>query len=120
MNTNVIPKQPTQTTGDAGEFSRRIVLLAAGVGAVAASGVQCLAAGVGSAGFGAPLVEMTFPVGVLSIEQKADLIKRVTDVVSAAMEFSPDPQRRQFVEILESPEGGFGVNGQAVIPRPRQ
>jgi hypothetical protein len=63
---------------------------------------------------------MSFPVGVLSIEQKAVLIKKVTDVVNAAMEFPSDSQRRLFVEILETPDGGFGVNGQVVVPRPRQ
>ena len=119
MNTNIVSEQPSQTTIEGGEVSRRTVLLAASVGAAAVSGVQCLAADAGSPSFGAPFVEMSFPVGVLSVEQKAALIKRVTDVVNAAMEFPSDPQRKLFVEILETPEGGFGVNGQAVVPRPK-
>jgi len=120
MNPDIIFKQPLQTTSDDGEVSRRTVLLAAGVGAVTVSGVQCQAAGAASTSYGSPFVEMSFPVGVLSIEQKAALIKRVTDVVNAAMEFQPDPKRRLFVEILETPEGGFGVDGQVIVPRPRQ
>jgi hypothetical protein len=28
-----------------------------------------------------------------------------------------DPARRLFVQILETPEGGFGVNGKVVVPR---
>jgi phenylpyruvate tautomerase PptA (4-oxalocrotonate tautomerase family) len=119
MNTNIVSEQPSQTTIESGEVSRRTVLLAVSVGAAAVSGVQCLAAAAGSPSFGAPFVEMSFPVGVLSVEQKAALIKRVTDVVNAAMEFPSGPQRKLFVEILETPEGGFGVNGQVVVPRPK-
>jgi hypothetical protein len=35
------------------------------------------------------------------------------------MQSPADPARRLFVEIIETPEGGFGVNGQAVGPRAR-
>jgi hypothetical protein len=31
------------------------------------------------------------------------------------MKLPPDPARKLFVEIFETPEGGFGVNGQVVI-----
>ena len=120
MSANFESKRPSQTKRDSGDVSRRTLLLAASVGASTLSDVPRLVAGAGSAYYGAPFVEMSFPVGVLSIEQKAALIKRVTDVVNEAMEVPPDPQRRLFVEILETPEGGFGVNGQAVVPRPRQ
>src|SRR5215467_676265 len=120
MNRNEISKPSFQATSELGEVSRRAALLAASVGAVTVSGVRGFAADAGSASFGAPLVEMSFPVGVLSVEQKAALIKRVTEVVSAAMEFPADPQRRLFVEILETPEGGFGADGQVVVPRSRQ
>lgn len=119
MKTNIVSTSPGQAASEAGEVNRRSVLVAASVGALAVSGMGSLAADAGSASFGAPLVEMTFPVGVLSVEQKAELIRRVTDVVSAAMEFPSDSQRRLFVEILETPEGGFGVNGQVVVPRSR-
>ena len=47
------------------------------------------------------------------------MIKSVTDVVRGAMKLPPDPARRLFVEIFETPEGGFGVNGQVVVPSGR-
>jgi phenylpyruvate tautomerase PptA (4-oxalocrotonate tautomerase family) len=102
-------------------LSRRAVLMAATIAAGAAGGAPSVLAAESSAAvsFGAPLVEMYFPVGVLSLEQKAALIRSVTDVVNAAMQSPPDPARRLFVEIIETPEGGFGVNGQAVEPRAR-
>jgi len=101
-----------------GELSRRAVLVTAA--AVAATGVTAgLAQTAPPASFGAPLVEMSFPVGVLDVEQKAAMIRGVTEVVRSAMKLSPDPARKLFVEIFETPEGGFGVNGQAVIPRGR-
>jgi hypothetical protein len=31
------------------------------------------------------------------------------------MKLPPDPARKLFVEIFETPEGGFGVNGQVVV-----
>ena len=125
MKSNVISTTLSQAASESGEVNRRSALVAASfaalaVSGVAVSGVGCLAAEAGSASFGAPFVEMTFPVGVLSVEQKAALIKRVTEVVSAAMEFPSDSQRRLFVEILETPEGGFGADGQVVVPRSRQ
>jgi phenylpyruvate tautomerase PptA (4-oxalocrotonate tautomerase family) len=102
-------------------LSRRAVLMAATIAAGAVGGAPTVLAadGPSAATFGAPLVEMYFPVGVLSLDQKAALIKSVTDVVNAAMQSPPDPARRLFVEIIETPEGGFGVNGQAVGPRAR-
>jgi phenylpyruvate tautomerase PptA (4-oxalocrotonate tautomerase family) len=104
---------------DSVELSRRAVLVAA-TAAITATGVTAgLAQTTPSASFGAPLVEMSFPVGVLDVEQKAAMIRGVTDVVRSAMKLSPDPARKLFVEIFETPEGGFGVNGQAVIPRGR-
>jgi phenylpyruvate tautomerase PptA (4-oxalocrotonate tautomerase family) len=78
-----------------------------------------LAQAAPSASFGAPLVEMSFPVGVLNAEQKAAMIRGVTEVIQSAMKLPPDPARRLFVEIFETPDGGFGVNGQAVVPRGR-
>jgi phenylpyruvate tautomerase PptA (4-oxalocrotonate tautomerase family) len=120
MKTNLISKPISEITNDSSEVTRRAALVAASVAGVAVSGLEFAAAVAGSSNFGAPFVEMTFPVGVLSVEQKAAHIKRVTDVVSATVEFPSDSQRRLFVEILETPDGGFGVNGQVVLPRPRQ
>ena len=100
-----------------GGLSRRAALKATTVaGVAAAAGVSAVLADPPAAGFGAPLVEMSFPVGVLTLDQKAAMIKSVTDVVRGAMKLPPDPARRVFVEIFETPEGGFGVNGQVVVP----
>jgi phenylpyruvate tautomerase PptA (4-oxalocrotonate tautomerase family) len=105
---------------ETGELSRRSVLMTAATAVVATAGVPAgLAQTPPSANFGAPLVEMSFPVGVLDVEQKAAMIRGVTDVIHSAMNLAPDPTRRLFVEIFETPEGGFGVNGQAVVPRGR-
>jgi 4-oxalocrotonate tautomerase len=101
-----------------GGLSRRDVIMTATIAAGTAAGVSAVVAEAApSASFGAPLVEMSFPVGVLTVEQKAAVIKGVTDVVHNAMKLAPDPARKLFVEIFETPEGGFGVNGQAVVPR---
>jgi phenylpyruvate tautomerase PptA (4-oxalocrotonate tautomerase family) len=98
-------------------LSRRAALKTATVaGVTAAAGVSAALADPPAVGFGAPLVEMSFPAGVLTLDQKAAMIKRVTDVVRGAMKLPPDPARRLFVEIFETPEGGFGVNGQVVVP----
>jgi phenylpyruvate tautomerase PptA (4-oxalocrotonate tautomerase family) len=105
--------------GSADGLSRRAMLMTATMGAVTSASTVLAAETPSAAGFGAPLVEMYFPVGVLSLDQKAAMIRRVTDVVNAAMKVPPDPARRLFVEIIETPEGGFGVNGQAVGPRAR-
>ena len=67
------------------------------------------------ANFGAPLVELYVPAGVLTLEQRSALIEGITDVVLGAIKLPPDPARRLFVEIIETAEGGFGVNGQVFI-----
>ena len=106
--------------GDTGDLSRRTVLVTAATAAIAATGLSAgPAQAAPSASFGAPLVEMSFPVGVLDVEQKAAMIRGVTDVIHSAMKLGPDPARKLFVEIFETPQGGFGVNGQAVVPRGR-
>ena len=119
MDTITGSNKDVEFQGNAGELSRRAVLVTAAVAAGAAAGASAvLAETVPSTSFGAPLVEMSFPVGVLTLEQKAAMIKGVTDVVHSAMKLPPDPARKLFVEIFETPEGGFGVNGQAVtVPR---
>jgi phenylpyruvate tautomerase PptA (4-oxalocrotonate tautomerase family) len=67
--------------------------------------------------FGAPFVEVYVPAGILTLEQRSDLIKGVTNVVLGAIKLPPDPARRLFVEIIETADGGFGVNGQVFAPR---
>jgi hypothetical protein len=116
-----IARKSLDVAGSPDGLSRRTMLMTAAVAAGAVGGAPTVLAAEtpSAASFGAPLVEMYFPVGVLSLEQKAALIKSVTDVVNAAMQSPADPARRLFVEIIETPEGGFGVNGQAVGPRAR-
>jgi 4-oxalocrotonate tautomerase len=98
-------------------LNRRTVLMTAAIAASAAAGVSPVLADTGSAAnFGAPLVEVYVPAGVLTLEQKAAMIKGVTDVVLKATKLS-DPARKSFVQILETADGGFGVNGQVFIPR---
>jgi hypothetical protein len=46
------------------------------------------------------------------------MIKGVTDVVLKAMKLT-DPSRKSFVQIIETADGGFGVNGQVFVPRPK-
>jgi phenylpyruvate tautomerase PptA (4-oxalocrotonate tautomerase family) len=67
--------------------------------------------------FGAPFVEVYVPAGILTLEQRSDLIKGVTAVVLGAIKLPSDPPRRLFVEIIETADGGFGVNGQVFAPR---
>jgi len=99
-------------------LNRRAVLMTAAVAAGAAAGVAPAFADT-PANFGAPLVELYVPPGVLTLEQKAAMIKGMTDVVLNAIKPSPDPARKSFsfVQILETGEGGFGVNGQVFVPR---
>ncbi len=112
------PNKHGQLPESTGGLNRRAVLMTAAVAAGAATGVSAVLADTASAAsFGAPLVEMSFPVGVLTPDQKAALIKSVTDVVHGAMKLAPDPVNKLFVEIFETPDGGFGVNGQVVVPR---
>ena len=54
---------------------------------------------------------------MLTLEQKAAMIKGITDVLFNAMKLSPGPGRLSFVQIIETAEGGFGVNGQVFVPR---
>ena len=97
-------------------LSRRAVLMTAAVAASAVAGVSPALADTGSANFGAPLVEVYVPPGVLTLEQRAAMIKGVTDVVLKATKLS-DPARKSFVQIVETADGGFGVNGQVFVPR---
>lgn len=91
----------------------------AGASPALADTVPAVVDTVASDNFGAPLVELHVPASVLTLEQKAAMIKGLTDVVSKAMKLLPDPARKCFVQIIETAEGGFGVNGDVFTPRPR-
>src|SRR5438477_11727541 len=99
-------------------LSRRNVLMAATVAAGALTATPGTMADAASAGnFGAPVVELHVPGGVLTLEQRSALIKGVTDVVRGALKQPPDSTTRLFVAIYETAEGGFGINGQVLVPR---
>jgi phenylpyruvate tautomerase PptA (4-oxalocrotonate tautomerase family) len=105
----------------AGErLSRRAVLgrataaAAAGpVAAIAAAAADTAAAG----GFGAPLAKLHFPAGLLSLEQKAAMIRGVSDVLLKATKLPPDQAGKLWVQIFETVEGGWGFGGQVFTPR---
>jgi phenylpyruvate tautomerase PptA (4-oxalocrotonate tautomerase family) len=69
-----------------------------------------------AAAYGAPVVEVSVPAGVLSSEQKGDMIRRITDVVLTTLNLPPDPQRHMFVEVFETSDSGFGVDGKVFTP----
>jgi 4-oxalocrotonate tautomerase len=99
-------------------LNRRTVLRTAAVAAGAmVSGSAALADTAAAANFGAPLVEFQVPAGVLTLEQKAAMIMGMTEVVLNAMKLPASPARLSFVQIIETAEGGFGVNGQVFPPR---
>jgi hypothetical protein len=103
---------------DGAGLNRRAVLMTVAAAAGGAAGIApALADTAPSASFGAPLVELHVPPGVLTLEQKAAMIKGMTDVIFNAMKLTPGPGRLSFVQIIETGEGGFGVNGQVFVPR---
>jgi phenylpyruvate tautomerase PptA (4-oxalocrotonate tautomerase family) len=91
---------PSRAVESAAGLSRREVLLTATITGAMAS-----------------VSSVQVPVGVLTAEQKAAMIRGITDVVLRAMKQPPDPARRLFVQIFETAENGFGVNGQVFVPR---
>jgi len=100
--------------GGAG-LSRRAVLTTATIAAGAVAGASAARA---DTGFGAPLVELHFPAGVLTAEQKGAMIKGVTDVLLAAIPIPPDQTRRLWVQLFETAaDGGWGLGGQVFVPR---
>lgn len=90
-------------------MKRRTLLLAA---AAVSSLPEASAQSAAGAGYGAPVVELCVPPGVLSLEQKAAAIKGFTEVIFKALGLPPDPSRRLFMTIVETAEGGFGVDGR--------
>ncbi|GGF17833.1 hypothetical protein GCM10011611_24610 [Aliidongia dinghuensis] len=110
----------TGATGNEGfNPSRRAVLRTVTAAAVATTimpGVQAADAAPAD-GFGAPLVELHVPVGILSAEQKSAMIKGVSDVLVKAMDLQPEQMRFLWVQIIEVSSGGWGVGGQVFIPK---
>ena len=118
MDTMTESNKDFESTG--GLSRRDILLMSATVAAGAATVISgALAQTAPAARFGAPVVELYVPAGLLTLEQKSAMVKGFTDVVFGAMKLPPDPARRLFVAIVETAEGGFGVNGQVFVPRGR-
>jgi phenylpyruvate tautomerase PptA (4-oxalocrotonate tautomerase family) len=113
------PNVEMQSHGSPGLNRRAVLMTAAAVAGAAAGASKVLADTAPAANFGAPLVELQVPAGILSLEQKAAMIKGITDVVMKATQTPADPARKSFVQIIETAEGGFGVNGQPYVPRPK-
>ena len=119
MDTMPKPTKDGELHESAGGLSRRaLLLMTATVAAGAATGISgALAQTAPAASFGAPVVELYVPAGLLTLEQKSAMVKGFTDIVLGAMKLPHDPARRLFVAIMETAEGGFGVNGQVFVPR---
>jgi len=98
-------------------LSRRDVLRMTATVAAAAVVPDVLAQTAPATSLGAPVVELYVPAGVLTLEQKSAAVKGFTDVILGALKLPPDPARRLFVAIIETAEGGFGVNGKVFAPR---
>ena len=95
--------------------SRRRVLQNIGFGVVAAAITgwpPTYAQNTPVVGYGAPLAEIDVPAGLLTAEQKADMIRGITDVIADALKIPPPQQRALWVLIIETASGGWGVAGQ--------
>jgi len=109
--------RPVDATAHEGHLTRRTLATAALGAGVAVAGMSAGSAQtVPDSPYGAPIVEVFVPSGVLSSEQKGEMIRRITDVVLDALNLPPDPLRRLFVEVFETAESGFGVNGKVFVP----
>jgi 4-oxalocrotonate tautomerase family enzyme len=113
--------QGRQTLGDEGRWSRRTILRSAAA-AAAATGVSAApgpspaqADAAPAVSYGAPLAEVQVPGGLLTAEQKSDMIKGVTEVIVNALKLPPAQHRALWVMILETAPGGFGVAGQPIV-----
>jgi phenylpyruvate tautomerase PptA (4-oxalocrotonate tautomerase family) len=99
-------------------LSRRAVLTtSAAAGAVAGVSAAPAETVPAPADFGAPLAELHFPAGALSVEQKAAMIQGVTEVLIKATKLAPDHANKLWVQIFETAEGGWGFGGQVFVPR---
>src|SRR3984893_11525327 len=105
-----------QRAASNGGLNRRAVLMTAAVAASTAAGVStALAETAPAASFGAPLRELHFSANLLTLEQTGGILKSVNDIVLKAPKQPPDPARHSFVQIFETADGGFGVDGQVFV-----
>jgi phenylpyruvate tautomerase PptA (4-oxalocrotonate tautomerase family) len=100
-------------------LSRRALLTTATAAAGAVAGMSTARSETlpAAAGFGAPLAELHFPAGTLSVEQKAAMIKGVTEVLINATKLPTEQANKLWVQIFETAEGGWGFGGQVFVPR---
>ena len=111
---SVLPSQP------GGGLSRRTMLRTATVAAGALAGLStALADTIPATGFGAPLIELHVPAGALTLEQKAAMIKGITEVVISAIKLPADQAQKLWVQVFETAESGWGVGGRVFVPRAR-
>jgi phenylpyruvate tautomerase PptA (4-oxalocrotonate tautomerase family) len=119
-NKNVESDKDLELAESTGGLSRRTVLKTATVAAGAmASASTVLADTIPATGFGAPLVELHVPAGVLTLEQKGAMIKGATDVLLSVTKLPPDQAKKLWVQVFETAEGGWGGGGQVFVPRAR-
>ena len=65
---------------------------------------------------GAPIVELHFPPGILTQEQKAAPIEGVTGVVLCTTGLPLDQAGKLWVPVLETAAAGWGVGGKVFQP----
>jgi phenylpyruvate tautomerase PptA (4-oxalocrotonate tautomerase family) len=117
-NEDLVPGTQDLAGEDGCALSRRSVLMGATVAAGAMAGLTpALADTPAPAAFGAPLVELSVPAGILTPEQKGAMIKGITDVVLANIKVPADQTKKLWVQIFETAESGWGVGGQVFAPR---
>ena len=125
MDTNTGSNEEVELKEDHGS-SRRAVLKTATAGAVAAGISAVLADTMAAASpdepatvarFGAPLVELHVPAGVLTPEQKRGMIEGITKVFITATKLPPDLNQQLWIRIFETAPGCWGLGGQVYVPR---
>jgi phenylpyruvate tautomerase PptA (4-oxalocrotonate tautomerase family) len=102
-------------------LSRRTALATATAVAGFVAGMSAARAEIvpAATGFGAPLAELHFPAGALSVEQKAAVIKGVTEVLVKVTKLAPGDADKLWVQIFETAEGGWGFGGLVFVPHGR-
>jgi phenylpyruvate tautomerase PptA (4-oxalocrotonate tautomerase family) len=124
MNTNTGSNRQAESKENDG-WSRRTALKTATAGAVAAGMSAILADATAAsqdepsavARFGAPLVELHVPAGVLTPEQKRGMIEGITKVLITATKLPPEVNNQLWIQIFETAPGGWGFGGQVHVPR---
>lgn len=98
---------------------RRLLGRATASGAVLAAAALGPAAATASDDFayGAPLAELHVPPGVLTLEQKAAMIRGISDVLIAATRLPREQHAYLWVQIIETAVDGWGIGGQVFVPR---